>query len=131
MVPTASEVERYPSVRSSVSVQFQTDPAKAVAMNELVFKGLDGIVKNGPSAEYFDKAVKNLKKAHGENLRKNQYWLAQIERFFSQGFDFVTNYDKVLDSVTPQAVQALTKKLYDSKDRTTILFRSSEVQDKK
>ena len=100
-------------------------------MNELVFKGLDGIVKDGPSAEYFDKAVKNLKKAHGENLRKNQYWLAQIERFFSQGFDFVTNYDKVLDSVTPQAVQALTKKLYDSMDRTTILFRSSEVQDKK
>ena len=130
-VGVQSEVERYPSVRSSVSVQFQTDPAKAVAMNELVFKGLDGIVKNGPSAEYFDKAVKNLKKAHGENLRKNQYWLAQIERFFSQGFDFVTNYDKVLDSVTPQAVQALTKKLYDSKDRTTILFRSSEVQDKK
>ena len=51
--------------------------------------------------------------------------------FYSQGFDFVTDYDKVLDAVTPQAVQALTKKLYDSKDRTSILFRSTEVKEKK
>ena len=130
-VGVTSEVGRFPSPRTSVTVQFQTDPAKAVAMNELVFKGLEGIAKEGPSAEYFDKAVKNMKKAHGENLRKNSYWLAQLSRFYSQGFDFVTDYDKVLDAVTPQAVQALTKKLYDSKDRTSILFRSTEVKEKK
>ena len=96
--------------------------------SKFVFKGLEGIVKNGPSAEYFDKAVKNLKKAHGESLRKNSYWLGQLARFYGQGFDFVTNYDKLLDAVTPQSVQALAKKLYESKDRTEILFRSTEAK---
>ena len=104
VVPTASvsslTYHSFPSPRTNVTVQFQTDPAKAVAMNELVFKGLEGIVKDGPSAEYFDKAVKNLKKAHGESLRKNSYWLGQLARFYGQGFDFVTNYDKLLDAVT-------------------------------
>ena len=127
-VGVLADVSRFPSPRTNVTVQFQTDPAKAVAMNELVFKGLEGIVKNGPSAEYFDKAVKNLKKAHGESLRKNSYWLGQLARFYGQGFDFVTNYDKLLDAVTPQSVQALAKKLYDSKDRTEILFRSTEAK---
>ena len=127
-VGVLADVSRFPSPRTNVTVQFQTDPAKAVAMNELVFKGLEGIVKNGPSAEYFDKAVKNLKKAHGESLRKNSYWLGQLARFYGQGFDFVTNYDKLLDAVTPQSVQALAKKLYESKDRTEILFRSTEAK---
>jgi hypothetical protein len=40
----------------------------------------------------------------------------------------VTNYDKLLDAVTPQSVQALAKKLYESKDRTEILFRSTEAK---
>jgi len=44
-VGVLADVSRFPSPRTNVTVQFQTDPAKAVAMNELVFKGLEGIVK--------------------------------------------------------------------------------------
>ena len=97
-------------------------------MNELVFKGLEGIVKNGPSAEYSTRLSRTSRRLTAKASARTANWLGQLARFYGQGFDFVTNYDKLLDAVTPQSVQALAKKLYESKDRTEILFRSTEAK---
>lgn len=119
-------VSRHPQVRQALSIQFQTDPSKVDKLNSLVFKGLEGIAQDGPSQEYFDKTIANLKKSHAENLRKNSYWLGKLAQYFGQGFDFVTPYDATLESIRPADVQATVKQLNGTKNRRVIVFRSTE-----
>ena len=124
-------VSRYPTVHRSLTVQFQTDPTKVETLNKLVFKGLEDMIKQGPSEEYFTKAIANLGKEHAESLRKNNYWLNQLERYYTHGFDFVTDYEAQLKSIKTDDVKALVKSLYDSRDRIVITFQSTTAEAKK
>lgn len=123
-------INRYPQPTRELGVQFQTEPTKVAKLNDLVFKGLEGIVKEGPSQEYFDKAVANLTKEHTEKLRRNAYWLGQLNNYFSKNLDFVSTYEAVLKSVTKAEVQEFARSLYDSKDRTVVLFRTTTPEKK-
>ena len=89
------------------------------------------MIKQGPSEEYFTKAIANLGKEHAESLRKNNYWLNQLERYYTHGFDFVTDYEAQLKSIKTDDVKALAKSLYDSRDRIVITFQSTTAEAKK
>ena len=117
---------RYPQPYYSMTVQFQTEPSKVEKLNALVFHGLEDIAKNGPSQDYFDKAIKNMEKEHSESLRRNGYWLSQLHHYYGQGLDLVTDFDQVRKSITPAEVQALAKQLIEAKNRITIYFKSIE-----
>lgn len=100
-----------PKGEAFIQVFFPTDPTKAEAMNKLVYKAIEDIAKNGPNREYLKKTLLNNAKVHEENQRKNGYWLGHMINYYVEGFDWVSDYDKVMKEITPEAVQNLVKEI--------------------
>ena len=89
-------------------------------MTEIIYDGVEDIVNNGPSAEMLDKAKQYLHRSHDENIKGNGYWLSQLIYMTRENKDYVTDYDKIVDSITPADVQALAKKLFKSGNRIEV-----------
>ncbi len=121
-------VDEFPKQEANIFVQFFCAPERAEQLNKVVYDELDLIVKNGVNKEFFEKTVVNMKKRHGEVLRENSYWLGQLSSYFFEGKDWVGNYDKLLESVTPKDVQKLVEDIMTSGNRLQLYFRSSKTE---
>lgn len=124
----SSDIEEYPSATSVITTQFFCAPERAAQLNQVVFQEFDLIVKNGVSQEYFDKTIVNMKKRHAENVRENAYWLGNLKEYFFKGYNWVDNYDTVLDSIKPVDVQNHLKAILESGNNLQLFFRSTETE---
>ena len=106
-----------PDPEYRVFVDFGSDPARADELLEEVFGSIDWLVGGGEQ-EYLDKAKELIRAAREEQLRRNGFWLGQIEAVVERGEDFsvVAGFDERLDGLTlDQVVDAATR--YLSRDR--------------
>ena len=110
----------YPEEMAIMEFQLPTAPDKRAKMTEIIYKGVDNMVANGPSAEYLDKAKQYLHRSHEESLKQNGYWLSQLIGKTRQNKEFVADFDKVVDSITTADVQALAKKVFKSGNRIEV-----------
>ena len=110
----------YPETQAQMIFQLPTSPDKRQHMTEIIYDGVEDIVNNGPSAEMLDKAKQYLHRSHDENIKGNGYWLSQLIYMTRENKDYVTDYDKIVDSITPADVQALAKKLFKSGNRIEV-----------
>ncbi|MGL5683538.1 MAG: M16 family metallopeptidase [Marinifilaceae bacterium] len=125
-VSTASSMEPYASY--SVNMAFDCDPDKAKHLKSLIYKEIDEIVANGPTAEEVDKVVKNMKKNHEQSKNHNSYWLNNIYSYYVTGIDGTNpkNFDNIVDNVTPKDIQKFTKKLFGKADVVDIIFKPKQ-----
>ena len=106
-----------PDPEYRVFVDFGSDPARADELLEEVFGSIDWLVGGGEQ-EYLDKAKELIRAAREEQLRRNGFWLGQIEAVVERGEDFsvVAGFDERLEALTlDQVVDAATR--YLSRDR--------------
>lgn len=114
-------INRLPKGEAALQVIFQTDPDKAEQLNSIVYRELDKLIKEGVAAEYFDKTVANIQKGHKVRLEENGYWLHQLSNYYSlDKYDYVTNYEKELSSITKEDVRALVEKLIAQKNKIIV-----------
>ena len=52
-------------------------------------------------------------KRHDEALQENSYWLSVIDSWHFRGYDWHTDYQTRLESVTPEKIRTFAKKLID------------------
>ena len=106
-----------PDPEYRVFVDFGSDPARADELTEEVFGSVEWLA-GGAEQEYLDKAKELIRSAREEQLRRNGFWLGQIEAVAKRGEDFsvIPGFEERLDSVTlEQVVDVATR--YLSRDR--------------
>ena len=103
---SASEVSNKPDERHMMQVVFQTNVESADKLRELAKSGFRSIAENGPSAEQFDKTVKNLQKTIPENRQKNAYWSSILLQNARYGYDYDKDYEAAVNALTPEKVKA-------------------------
>ena len=106
-----------PDPEYRVFVDFGSDPARADELLEEVFAGVDWLVGGGEQ-EYLDTAKELIGSAREEQLRRNGFWLGQIEAVVERGEDFsvIPGFDDRLDALTlDQVVDAASR--YLNRDR--------------
>ncbi|MDR1764090.1 MAG: insulinase family protein [Dysgonamonadaceae bacterium] len=112
-VSVACDFSFYPKGRAVYQAVFETDPAKVEYLNGIVHQEFRNLAENGPREADFSKSKENLLKSHQENLQQNSYWRSAILQYYRNGSDFHTDYDKILNSITPADIkkkaQALVK----------------------
>jgi zinc protease len=108
---SSDNVSTKPDERHMMQVVFQTNVESADKLRELAKSGFQGIAENGPTADQFDKAVKNLQKTTPENRQKNNYWASVIMRNARYGFDYDKEYEAAVNALTPADVQAAAQEL--------------------
>ena len=120
---TAADVKITPTEDyMQLQYMFQTKPAMADRLRELAFKGLNDLAADGPTAEEFDMAKKNLQKNLPEDKVKNSWWLSAFVAYETMGNDRVANLEPAIERLTPEAVQNAAKAILDG-TRVEIVMR--------
>ena len=110
---TSADVGRKPDERHALQVVFQTNVESADKLRELAKSGLKSLAENGPTAEQFDKTVKNLQKNIPESRQRNAYWSNIILRNVRDGIDYDKDYEAAVNALTPEQVRAAAQELID------------------
>ncbi len=104
---TADAVNEAPVNARLLQTACETNDAQADALRELALKGLREIAENGPSADMYDKTVKNLEKNIPESKLRNSYWLGALRSKELYGYDRVNSYEAAVKALTPEKVQKI------------------------
>jgi len=125
-VSVSSQILDFPKGTTILQTYFDTDPAKAEQMNEIVRRELKNIAANGPKEEDFNKTKLNLEKSHSENIQENSYWTNVIDDYYFRHFDGNTTYDAVLKALTAKDVQIAAKALLSQGNCTEVFMKAPD-----
>lgn len=110
----------YPEEEAMFTITLPTAPEKRAYMTEIIYKGVEDIINNGPKEEDVQKVKEYLNRTYTENLKKNGYWSSIIQNKVRRNLDFHTGYLEFVNSVTPADIQAVAKKIFKSGNRIEV-----------
>jgi len=121
---TASS-SKYPKAEKDLTLMFDTDPAKAQYLKSILYREIDKIVENGPTATDLDKAVESLLKNREQSKLHNSYWMQALNTYYTYSFNPATseNYENILKKMTIAQVQQFAKTFVSKADVVDLIFK--------
>ncbi|MEZ3550796.1 MAG: insulinase family protein [Muribaculaceae bacterium] len=105
----------------SLIYYFQTNKDQQA---QLVKRAQDEYMKllnEGAKTEEFNKVKEAMKKQYEIQLRSNKYWNDNIMSYL-RGYDYITDYGKILDSISLEELNKFMKGVYDGKNRIEVIM---------
>ena len=112
-VNTSINVAAFPKGQTTFQAYFDTDPELKDKLMGIVKDELMHIVNNGPREIDYTKTRENMLKRHDEAMQENSYWLGVIDAYHFRGYDWHTDYQTRLESITPEKIRTFAQKLID------------------
>jgi zinc protease len=127
-VGVSAQSDKFPKEEKALQISFDTDTAKADHLKSIVFGEIDKLIKNGPTAEDLDKAVKNLLKDREQVKPNNSYWMNLLSSYYRYhiNFDLPVNYESILQTMTVKDVKQFAKKFFKKADVVDVVFKPAE-----
>ncbi|MBQ1638022.1 MAG: insulinase family protein, partial [Bacteroidales bacterium] len=101
---------------------YQTSPESYERLNKRIEELLGEFVQNGPSETNMKKVKDYMHKTYQENLRQNGYWSGEMYYWTKLGIDEVTDYEKVLDSITTEDVRKAIDNILKQRNQTRVIM---------
>ena len=83
-------------------------PEKAELALQIMRDEVPALTKS-VNEDYLTKTKEQLLKQFDTNLKDNEFWIRALTTYESQGIDLVTDYKKVVNSITPKVVSDFVK----------------------
>lgn len=82
------------------------------------------------------KAVQAEKIQHREDLRNNQFWVSMLveQDRFQTGYDQLLKYDSILDTITPEDLEAAARQYFNHKNYASFVMnpvKNSQIHQEK
>ncbi len=119
-IPVSAGISDYPQKIGMVSITLPTSPDKRKYMTEVIYKGIDEIVNNGPKAEDLQKIKEYLLRSYAEGVKTNSYWMSQLINRATGGKDHTKVYEKTINEITAADIQKVAKKIFRSGNRIEV-----------
>jgi zinc protease len=109
-------------------ITFDCEPARANELKAIIYREIDNIIKQGPSQENLDKAVKNILKNREEEKMHNYYWSSVLRNYYSYGINIndPSNYENILKSFTVNDIKKIAKNMFSHADVVDLVFKPAE-----
>ena len=120
---TYGVIEIEPRPESMLQIAFETKPAAADKLISLCHEGLNSLAEEGPTAEEFDMAKKNLEKNIPESRITNRYWMKSLKYIEQYGIDYNAEYEAAVKALAPADIQNILKATLASGTMKTIVMR--------
>lgn len=117
-----ASISDFPAGQTTLLISFDTDPDKWEHMNRIVDEQLHIIAEKGPDTVKFQKSKDNLAKKYAERLQENGYWLGVIDTYYFRQVDLNTDYQKILECITPADIQHFAASLVNSGNRIEVVM---------
>lgn len=123
-VGVEGDVSREPVGIYSLSMQFDCEPDRAEHLKSLIYAELEKIQKEGVTAEELNKIVLNINKNREQSKHHNSYWMGVLNSYYRTGINTndATNFENIVNSLTPADIQNFAKKLFKDADILDIMF---------
>jgi zinc protease len=121
-VSTQGEVSPYPYGHFSLLLFFDTNADMRDKLIGKIHEGIVGIAENGPRETDVNKVKEYMLKQHTENLRDNNYWLGILDRYSFFGIDNLSDYESIVNGITPASVQTFVQKLIAPNNQVEVVM---------
>ena len=124
-VRVSASTAKFPKEEKSLSMTFDTDPEKAQHLKSIIYREIDKIAAEGPTAEDLDKVVKNLQKNREQSKLHNSYWMQALNTYYVYSYNPAApeNFEKILENMTAAKVQQFVKSFVSKADVVDIIFK--------
>lgn len=120
---TSVELRIEPKEQAVINIYYNSKPSSADKLRELALKDLKALAENGPTAEEFEMAKKNLQKQIPENRIKNSYWESSIKWYELYGMDSDKEYEAAVDVLTPEAIKNVLSEILSANNFIEVIMR--------
>ncbi len=118
--PVSAYISDYPERIAVFQVKLPTAPEKRERMTQIIYKGIDDMVANGPKAEHLQKIKEYMLRSYKEAVKNNGYWMQSLINKVRYNMDTVTGYEKMVNDITAADIQAFAKKIFLSGNRIEV-----------
>ena len=77
-------------------------------------------------ADKLQKVKEYMLKSHGDQLKRNGYWLTIINLWRKWGIDFHTDYEKLVNAQTPESISAFVAEVLKAGNRAEVIMLPAE-----
>lgn len=109
-----------------LQVQFDTNVEMADKLRSIAQKTVENMAADGPTAEQFDKTVKNLEKNIPEAKLRNAFWMREVYKNVMYGIDHLTEYEAAVKALTPEKIKATAGKFLQGNSVEFIMRPAAE-----
>ncbi len=116
--------DHFPKSEKTFQMMFDAEPERSAYLKSIIYREINKIVANGPTAEDLDKVVKNLLKDREQSKLHNSYWMGTLSGFYLHKInnDAPENFENILKSLTKEEVKKFASDFFKSADLVDIVF---------
>ena len=128
-VSVQSQTNRNPPQQALTFVFFESDPARAPAMQTEAWKVLDGLATTPVSADTLAKVKEQIQKSHDAELLENKFWTTTLSRMarYNDPLDKLLDVTRVTSQVTAEHVQKMAGQLISKQNRLTMTLMPEDA----
>lgn len=112
-VSSQGSISPLPKDEYTLQIAFDTDPEKVEKLITLAEEGLKSLATDGPTQEQVNMVKENYLKNISEKRINNMYWAGSIIIFEKYGIDRDSNYEEVVNGLTPEKIKNFVKNILD------------------
>ncbi|MCG8453635.1 MAG: insulinase family protein [Spirochaetales bacterium] len=117
-------LDLYPQPQYRISVQFTCDPERVDELIESVKKDVEYFQSQIPDSKYSEDVAESQKREFEENLKRNNWWMNQMEFAIETGTSFKTlmNRKELYDSLTPNLLMDSATKFFNKEHYIQVIL---------
>ena len=85
-------------------------------MVELINKGINDFIAQGPKPEDLSKVKEFMLKTYQQNQKENSYWMGILNSKLWEGVDMNSGYENTVNSITVNDLKKFAKKFFGQKN---------------
>lgn len=116
-------LERYPEPGFLLNVSFDTDPAKADKLIEIVHREINKIIEKGPTDVDLQKAREYLLKQRPEDMKENSWWSNILFDQYFYGLNYLTGYESMVLKLNLKSIQEFASKTLNKGNEVQVVMR--------
>lgn len=127
-VSVNSSLSQYPLAKATLLMSFDCEPRRADELKAIIYREIDNIAKNGPTADDFQKTIKNILKDREQHREHNPFWMEALYDYYFRGINTVdkANYEEILENMTQKEIREFTSTLVSNADVMDVVFVPEE-----
>lgn len=121
-------LEFIPEQTYGMTIAFDTNEEMADELCEVILAELEKIAAEGPTDEDFNKTREFFNKNWNNTLEENRGWAEYIDEYYTNGLDYISNFQPILQATTQQDVRDFMRKILDDGNIVKVVMRPEAAE---
>ena len=117
-------LSKNPVEEGRFTISFDTEPGKADHLKEIIYREINRIMENGPTADDLEKTLLNLLKDREQARKNNNFWMNSLYNYYTVGINFAdpANYEDLLEQMTAEDIRNFVGQYFEDAHSIDITF---------